>query len=60
MQICDCSQLPLRAHPGCEIAQGKTRGTLEDYLREHSSEAAKEYMRQYEEAHARLQPGEHV
>lgn len=60
MQICDCSQLPLRAHPGCEIAHGKTRGTLEDYLREHSSEAAKEYMRQYEEAHARLQPGEHV
>lgn len=38
----------------------KTRGTLEDYLKEHSSAAAKEYMRQYEEAHAMLQPGEYV
>ncbi len=38
----------------------KTRGTLEDYLREHSSAAAKEYMRQYDEAHSRLKPGEYV
>ena len=38
----------------------KTRGSLENYLKEHSSEAAKAYMREYNEVHSQLQAGEYV
>lgn len=38
----------------------KTRGTLKDYLRKHGSEAAKAYIREYDEVHSRLEPGEYV
>ena len=35
-------------------------GDFDDYLEKHSSEAAKAYMREYEEVYSQLKPGEYV
>ena len=38
----------------------KTRGNFEEYRNAHCSEAAKAYMREYEEVYSQLKPGEYV